>query len=609
MANTDEQPRPEFVGELTSEDYMDFFECSLEAMVICVHDGTVVRGNQAWFRMLGYPSESEAIGPVSIADICANPKDFDDFLHRVETYGVVTDSVRLRKHDGTVIHCERSSVARKDASGRIDHLFCIFRDISAHLHSERTLRASEQRYRSAFEHSTEALYIASSDGIIVEANGRWLEIFGYAPNDLPGMHISDMYAAPHDWNPHGYKTSESTIARDDVRLRKKDGTVFFGQHTLVAATDAGGNPIGYQGLVRDTTELRLARVLERQERMFGERLMETSPACVLVFNAEGIVIFANHETERVLGIERELIIGTMPERQIDWVDAQGNGLSADEIPIATVLRHGHPIYGVECAANLPPGMRTLSISAAPLFGDDDEVTCVVTTVEDITERKLAEQSLRASLSERATLLRELYHRVKNNLAAIIGLTEMRRRATNDPQVSAALAELAGQVRSMAVAHELLYQSKSLSPISMDDYFGKLLGQLPNVYGDRVRANVSIDASGVALNMDYAVPLGMIVNELAMNTLRHAFPGGKTLDGTDDCRFSVSLRRDADIYILDVRDNGCGIPPGFDWRNAPSMGLHLIRMLGEHQLQGTLDMDGTYGTHFRLSFSVSENDRS
>jgi two-component sensor histidine kinase len=113
-----------------------------------------------------------------------------------------------------------------------------------------------------------------------------------------------------------------------------------------------------------------------------------------------------------------------------------------------------------------------------------------------------------------------------------------------------------------------------------------------------------------MDLERAVPLGMIVNELAMNSVKHGFPEGKPSVGDEsECEITVSLRRDGGSYTLVFQDNGCGLVPDFDWMETETMGLHLIRMLGGHQLQGAMRLDGTHGTTFTLCFGANEPERS
>jgi two-component sensor histidine kinase len=207
------------------------------------------------------------------------------------------------------------------------------------------------------------------------------------------------------------------------------------------------------------------------------------------------------------------------------------------------------------------------------------------------------------LAEKDILLREVHHRVKNNMAAIIGLFDLQRQTMDDPHSQTILVELSSRVRAMSLVHEKLYRSESLSQIDFQDYIQSLLSHLRTSFGSPdVRCEV--DAHGVALPLDLAVPCGMIINELITNALKYAFPKEWPAATEEAACLWVTLLHDQDCFTLSVADNGVGFPPGFDWQTTTTLGLSLVRMLGQHQLGGRYQVDQTRGTRFTLTFSIS-----
>ena len=189
---------------------------------------------------------------------------------------------------------------------------------------------------------------------------------------------------------------------------------------------------------------------------------------------------------------------------------------------------------------------------------------------DITARKQAEEALQASLREKDILLHEVHHRVKNNLQVISSLISLQTDALTGPG-RAAVGNIRDQVRAMALVHEQLYQAGDFGRIDLAGYAQKLLMQLWRAHGEIAStAELRMDFEPVTLPLTSAVPCGLILNELAGNALKHAFrgrPGGG--------RVTVTLRSEAEGRVfLCVTDNGAGLPEGFDWRNAQSLGLRL-----------------------------------
>jgi two-component sensor histidine kinase len=220
---------------------------------------------------------------------------------------------------------------------------------------------------------------------------------------------------------------------------------------------------------------------------------------------------------------------------------------------------------------------------------------------DITARKRAEEALQASLAEKEVLLREVHHRVKNSLAAVIGLLALQRQVIDNSTVTAVLEDLSGRIKAMALVHERLYRSENLSRIAIQDYLKALISHLRTSFGSRGNIRCTIAADGIEMDLDTAVPCGMIVNELITNSLKHGFPGDKPRPGASHCELTVSMEWDGTTYTLVVADNGVGVPADLDWVATKSLGLRLVRMLGQHQLQGHIELDRTNGTRFTLTF--------
>jgi two-component sensor histidine kinase len=216
---------------------------------------------------------------------------------------------------------------------------------------------------------------------------------------------------------------------------------------------------------------------------------------------------------------------------------------------------------------------------------------------EVEERKRAEASLQTSLREREVLLKEIHHRVKNNMQVISSLVSFQSDAIDDPAVRSVFDDLRGQVRTMALVHEKLYQSESLARIDFAEYARGLSGYLERMYGSAAsNVRVTFDVDPVLLSVETAVPCGLILNELASNAFKHAFRDGRSGE------ISISLHSNADGRVcLGVGDNGIGLPADMNWRELPSLGLQIVQMLAG-QLQGQLDVCTDNGTAFCLTFS-------
>jgi two-component system CheB/CheR fusion protein len=216
-------------------------------------------------------------------------------------------------------------------------------------------------------------------------------------------------------------------------------------------------------------------------------------------------------------------------------------------------------------------------------------------VRDVTDRKKGEEQIRASLREKETLLKEIHHRVKNNLQVIASLMRLQSDFVRDERLGALVEEMHTRIRSIATIHEILYASNDLSTVDFGGYLQKLardLFALYNVDPDKIRLHTDIGET--RLDIAQAVPCGLIVNELLTNSLKYAFRDDRP--GV----IQVSLQQYGGNLVLEVGDNGVGLPPDLDFHRSTSMGLELVNLLTE-QLEGTLALDRTHGTRFTVSF--------
>ncbi|RJP75258.1 MAG: PAS domain S-box protein [Candidatus Zixiibacteriota bacterium] len=218
---------------------------------------------------------------------------------------------------------------------------------------------------------------------------------------------------------------------------------------------------------------------------------------------------------------------------------------------------------------------------------------------DITDRKRAEELTRAALLEKETLLKEIHHRIKNNLQIVYALLNLQSRNLKPENVQQALKDSQNRVKSIALIHEKLYRSEDLSHINFADYIQVLTTNLMRSFGAETRGvALDLEADPVFLNVDTALPCSLLLNELLTNCLRHAFPGERP------GRIQVKFHRvEPEKLTLSVRDDGVGLPPDLDYRRTESLGLQLVNTLAQ-QLGGTLEVSSDGGTEVRLAFPPS-----
>jgi PAS domain S-box-containing protein len=266
-----------------------------------------------------------------------------------------------------------------------------------------------------------------------------------------------------------------------------------------------------------------------------------------------------------------------------------------------VLEAGEPVVNVEVSGETPaaPGQRRHWLVSYYPVQAQGKVLGVGTVVVDITERQHVEERLHASLHEKEVLLKEIHHRVKNNLQIVSSLLDLQADALPDPQVRTVFEDSQQRIQAMALIHESLYQSEDLAHIDAASYIQRLcarLSQAHHLVAERVAVTVRADA--VRLDVQMAIACGLILQELISNGYKHAFPDGRT--GEIHITLEVGPGQQA---TLTVRDTGVGFPEGLDFRTTDSLGLQLVCLLTE-QLQGTLTLTRREGTEWALTFPLA-----
>jgi two-component system, sensor histidine kinase PdtaS len=231
-----------------------------------------------------------------------------------------------------------------------------------------------------------------------------------------------------------------------------------------------------------------------------------------------------------------------------------------------------------------------------------KVEWLVGTNLDFTEHKNGSDRLKAALGEKEVLLKEVYHRVKNNLQVVSSLINLQAQNVNNEEAEALLKQSADRIKAMALIHEKLYQSKDLALINFNEYIRSLVDHLMFGYGTQsAKVNVSMSIENVFLGVDTAIPCGLIINELVSNALNHAFPGNRTGE------IHITITQSEGKFKFIISDNGVGFPSNLDFKKSPSLGLQLINTL-THQLMGEMTLDQTKGSMFTLIFNpMTEED--
>ncbi len=332
---------------------------------------------------------------------------------------------------------------------------------------------------------------------------------------------------------------------------------------------------------------RAEEALRESEQKYG-RLFNAVPDAIMIFDSDTRrFLDINESAVRLYGYSRE-----------EFLELKQSDVSADieksDDSIKKTLAGELRTIPVRFHKKKDGTVFPVEISTTSFVIGDRTVLCGV--ARDITDRKHAEERLSQSLKEKEILLQEVYHRVKNNMQVVASLLNLQKSRIEDVKAKVALEQSQKRVQSMALIHELLYRSESLSNIDLGEYITSLAGGLLDTGG----VKLILDANDISLGIDQAIPCGLVINELVTNSIRHAFSNDQLGQIT-----IKALSVEGEIK-LEICDNGKGMPEDFDIRNVGTLGLMLVKGLVENQLHGTWEINSTTaGTKHAIRFKKAE----
>lgn len=587
----------------SEERYRDLFENATDLIQSITADGRFESVNNAWRSALGY-NEDELRG-LTIWDII-HPDHLQscrEFFARVingEEAGVIR-TVFMAK-DGHPVTVEgTSNVRRRD--GRPEATRSIFRDISHELAAQRQVREQEAKLRALFE-SSEHMFWSVDEGLrltsfnkgysdmIHRLHGRRPEI-NLDPSSPRTRFATDEYHA--FWEEKYRAAFNGQVTRFETDLVDTQGNRVCNEVFLSPVFGHDGRVHEVFGIGHEVTEHRQAEDTVREQAARLKAIFESS-ANMMIWTLDKqlrLTSFNGHfqrSIEQVHGIRFELgddFAGRMSAR------VKPGSAKHMLARYAAALRGQPQQFEVELNdQDGEPAWVENFLSPIVVDGEVKEIACLA---YGITDRKQSQRALEQSLAEKEVLLKEVHHRVKNNLQVISSITKLQgEREGIDPRTREMLHHSRDRVRSMALIHERLYQNKQFSSIDLADYIDGLVRNLVISYSTSARVAMDLDLEPVHLGIDQAMPCGLILNEIISNALKHAFADGR------QGRIRVELRQQGEQVRIAVEDDGPGLPHEFDDERDGGLGLELIRLLTT-QLDGAMQRTSPPGVRYLLTF--------
>jgi PAS domain S-box-containing protein len=453
----------------------------------------------------------------------------------------------------------------------------------------------EERFRQVVESALSAMVMINPAGRIEMVNVQTERVFGYERHELLGnsieMLVPERFRPAHPGLRGAYfhnPVSRPMGAGRELYGLRKDGSEF--------PVEIGLNPIQ-----TDDGPMVLSAIVDissrkRLEERFRQ-VVESAPNAMVMVNAAGLIEMVNAQTERLFLYDRKDLLGRAVEMLVpdrfrrNHPDLRGSFFNK---PLSRPMGEGRDLYGLKKDGSEFP----IEIGLNPI--ETDEGTMVLSAIVDISDRKHKEEHIQRALKEKDVLLGEIHHRVKNNLQIVHSLLGLQSTNITDEVVVGMLRESQNRIRSMALIHQTLYESKDFARVDFRNFLESLVPTLISSYGmGSERVALDLRSLEVLLPINTAIPCGLIVNEIIANSLKHAFPNDRS------GKISIDLaQRDPNSVRLSVSDDGVGIPESQNLEDATTLGLQLVTMLVD-QLDGTLTIHRSNPTTFEICFPLEQ----
>ncbi|MDI6644320.1 MAG: PAS domain S-box protein [Methanobacteriaceae archaeon] len=610
--------KSEITLQRNEERFRAVAESAIDAIVTTDVDGKIKFFNKSLQKIFGYSPDELTGSPLTILMPERNKNDYLQELKRFKKSGKhrlvgrVVETIGLKK-DGTEFPFEMSLASWK--SGKKTFFTSIIRDLTEKKAAEEKLKWSDKRLQMGMEMAKLVYWEYDIENDLFTFDDKFYSLYGTSAkkeggNQMSSQEYAERFIPPEEQDLVGIEVSKaletedpdysSTLQHSIIRADGERRTIIV---RIKIKTDENGKKIGTIGVNQDITELKKAEEALKESDQLLSDIINFLPDATFTIDAEGKVISWNRAIEEMTGIWAEEILGkgnyeySLPfygERRpmlIDMVNA-----SEDEInKYYPKLKRKGNILTAETDVSLNRNIETVWALAVPLYDSKDNFKGAIEAIRDITKMKESQRKIERELKEKEMLLKEIHHRAKNNLMIISSLLNLQSSYLKDKESQDIFIESQKRARSMAIIHERLYRSTDLKKIDFRDYIQSLATELFHTYvDDPSRLQLKINVDNIFLDVNTAIPLGLIINELVTNSLKYAFPNGKSGE------IDIDFHKKDDYYEFTIKDNGIGFPEDLDFHKTDSLGMQLVNSFTD-QIDGKIELDRRNGTKFKIIF--------
>ena len=532
------------------------------------------------------------------------PAEFTDLFDRKIRATLETGSPLVFEYQMPVPgRGRRDYEARMVASGA-NEVTAIVRDITKRKQAEEDLRQSEAKLSNALQMTKSGHWEYDVDRDLFTFNDNFYCIFRTTAAAVGGYQMaSEDYARrfchPEDMAKVGIETRAAIEATDpnysrqiEHRILYADGEVGWIAVRFFIAKDPQGRTVKTYGVNQDISDRKRAEQDLRQSEERYRSILNASPDGIGITDMEGRILIVSPSVLSMVGCKREEeVLGRLFTDFVSLDDRNRASSDVERMSQKAMMGLGE-YHGLRADGSA----IDLEVNGEFIMGADGPPMQMVFIIRDIAERKRVEGEIKRQLAEKEILLKEVHHRIKNNFASVSGLLSLQARALDDPKASAVLQDAIGRVDSMRILYDKLLLSDDYKDIPVKNYVGSLADAVVSLFPEQAKVSLDQEIAGFQLDPKRLFPLGIIINELLTNVMKHAFTGKKR------GRIRLSLNKEGRRVTLSIQDNGVGLPAGFDIEQSKGFGLLLVKMLSQ-QLGGNFAMETRKGTRCTLEFDV------
>ncbi len=592
-----DRKKTEVIQRESEEKYSKIFEGSpFPLMLIDTLDGSFSEVNEALIRNLEY-SREELIGNSAINLGILDP-------------GTILESKRLMAETGQFsdfeisVRTKSGAIRVGTATGQVirisDHPYLLqtITDITDRKNAETMLNKEKERLQLVLSETNTGTWewnIQTGEAIIDEASARLL---GYHIDDFKPLTLESWMLLKH---PDDAKTSTELLMKhvrgemdfysfESRMLHKIDGWIWIHGRGKIIEWDAEGNPLRMFGTHIDITERKLTEEALQASEAKYRQLYESIMDAIVLIDMDGMILYSNAVFQKMLGYS-PCELSTLNNRNLTSEESLE---MEKELYAGQILERGFSdIYEKEYVRK-DGSLCPVEIRYFLLKDKENNPSSMWAIVRDITERKHAEEKIQALLAEKELILKEVHHRIKNNMSTIGSLLSLQAQSMIEPSAISALEDAKNRVQSTMVLYDRLYHSSNFTAISAKDYLSSLIDDIVANFPNAHRIKLEKNIQDFTLDAKRLQAIGIIINELITNIMKYAFTGIDT--GT----ISMSATNVDGHITIGIHDDGNGMPLSLTFENSPGFGLMLIKVLTE-QLEGSVRIEREKGTKIVLEF--------